>query len=88
MTAPYRFRAMLYRMLDPEGMTENTREGYIELLTQNVKKLILVAEEDSEPEFVKLLIDVGAVNSKNLKAVKKLLSESKNLEIAAMAKEL
>ena len=85
MTAPYRLRAMLYRMQDPEGMTDEMRECYIALLTENAKKLIPVAEEDGEPAFVKLLIDVGAINSKNRKAVLKLLTASKNPEIAAMA---
>lgn len=85
MTAPYRLRAMLYRMQDPEGMTDEMRECYVALLTESAKKLIPVAEEDGEPAFVKLLIDVGAINSKNRKAVLKLLTASKNPEIAAMA---
>ncbi len=85
MTAPYRLRAMLYRMQDPEGMTDEMRECYVALLTENAKKLIPVAEEDGEPAFVKLLIDVGAINSKTRKAVLKLLTASKNPEIAAMA---
>ena len=88
MTAPYRFRAMLYRMLDPEGMTDEMREYYIALLTENAKKLIPVAEEDGEPAYVQLLIDVGAINSKNRKAILKLLSASENLEIAAMAEKI
>lgn len=85
MTAPYRLRAMLYRMQDPEGMTDEMRECYVALLTESAKKLIPVAEEDGEPAFVKLLIDVGAINSKNRKAVLKLLTASKNPEITAMA---
>ena len=88
MTAPYRLRAMLYRMLDPEGMTDEMRECYIALLTENAKKLIPVAEEDSEPAYVKLMIDVGAINGKNRKAVLKLLSASENPEIAAMAEKI
>lgn len=88
MTAPYRLRAMLYRMLDPEGMTDEMRECYIALLTENAKKLIPVAEEDGEPAYVKLMIDVGAINGKNRKAVLKLLSASENPEIAAMAEKI
>ena len=88
MTTPYRYRAMLYRMLDPEGMTNDVRECYIALLTKDAKKIIPIAEEDNEPEFVNLLIDIGAINNKNRKAVIKLLTASENPEIAAIAEKI
>ena len=83
-TMPARLLGMLGRVLEPIDLSESTIQIFMEYLTKNAKKLVPIAEEFRCPEIIKAAYENGIINSKNEKAIRKLLAESKVPRIAAL----
>ena len=82
---PVRLIGGLGRLLRPVELTDKNRKLLVELLTKNVKKIIPIAEAANCPAIVQAIFDLGIVNKKNEKAIRKLLLASRIQEIAALA---
>ena len=73
------------RLMNPVELSDKNRELLIEFVRKNIKDLVSVAVSENLPEIVKALFDTGVVNSNNEAKVRKLISESGDSEIAALA---
>ena len=81
---PVRLIASMARLADPEELTDECKKLYIAYLGANVKKAVSAAISIDRPHLVKALFDNGVIADKDLKAVKKLLSESGKDEFVAL----
>ena len=82
---PARLVGAVGRLLDPQELTDSYRDMLMELACKYVKKYIPLAEAALCPELVAALFDLGIVNAKNEKAVRKMLASSEIPEISALA---
>lgn len=76
--------AALLRMTYPKGLNEDTQTWHTDFLKKNVKKAVTFACETDSDIFIKTLIDIEAINAKNLKALKKLVTEANAAKCLAM----
>lgn len=75
----------LGRLLNPMELSEENHTMFIELLNKNAKKLVPLAEMLGDGELIKAIFSLGILDDKNIKTVKKLLTESAIPELAALA---
>ncbi len=84
---PARLLGILGRLQDPESLTDENREMFLDILAQNIQKLVPLAELMRCPEMIQAAVETGAVNASNRKALRKLLSASPIPEISALASQ-
>ena len=84
-TLPARLLGILGRLQDPESLTDENREMFLDILSRNIQKLVPLAELMRCPEMIQATVETGAVNASNRKTLRKLLSASPIPEISALA---
>ena len=82
---PVRLIAAAARLADPAELGGEFRYLYAEYLRENVRKAVSAAIRVGRPRLIKAMFDNGAVAEKDQKAVRKLLSESADEDIRALA---
>ncbi len=80
-----RLYAALYRLLDPEELSDDAKAAYSKMIVKNIKEVIKIAESDSDCNIIRLLFETDAVTDENHKEIKALLAKSTVPEIAEMA---
>ena len=84
-----RMQAMILRLLDADHpVAKEHREMFADFLSSKITKALKYAEENSAPDYVRALIDVGAVTEANKKKVQKALNNSSCAEIRQLANTL
>ena len=73
----------LFRLLDPEELSDEARDAFVEIVGKKPEAVLRLAELEEEPEMVRLLFRIGAVK----KAFLKKIAASPVLAIAAVASE-
>ena len=71
-----RLAGAMGRLLKPRDLNEENKQGYLELLGNNLNKAIAVAEELECPELIRVLFDEGIIHQENWKKIKAILKKS------------
>ena len=71
--------------MEPISLDEEICISFYELLSENIKKVIMMAEEIKHPELVRALFDLDLINQENEKPIKKLLKASSDPSIAELS---
>ena len=77
---PVRLLGMLGRLQNPVDLSDKNRQVFMELLANNVKKMVLIAEKLKCPDIIRTMLELNLVNDNNIKTVQKLLKTSKMLK--------
>ena len=84
-----RMQAMLFRLLDSVSpVAKEHREMFADFLAGKIAKALKFAEERGSSDYVRALIEVGAVTEANKKKVLKALNSSSVAEIQQLAATL
>ena len=84
-----RLQAMIWRLLDSDSpVAKEHREMFADFLAGKITKALKLAEEHQAPDYVRALIEVGAVTEANKKKVQKALTNSSIPGIQQLANAL
>ncbi len=81
-----RLCAALYRLLDPEQLSENHRDALIGIVAEKPEAVLRLAEDEQDPEMLRLLFRIGAVDKSKKTLMKKIVGSVVS-KIAAVALE-
>ena len=85
MAKDVRFKAAIYRLVDKElPVSDETKKLFAEMLKENIAKAVKFAISEQEPDYIKALCDVKAIDSENIGAVKKAVSSCRIPEIQSL----
>lgn len=84
-----RLQAMIWRLVDSDNpVAKEHREMFADFLAGKLTKALKLAEEHQAPDYVRALIEVGAITEANKKKVQKALKNSSIPEIQQLADAL
>ena len=84
-----RIRAAIWRLCDGVFPVEDeVCDGFSAFLESKINKAIKIAEEDHAPDYIKTLVQIGAIHAENIKRVNNLLFKSADPDINSLAGNL